>query len=153
MIANKSKGLISFTSSPGGFMGSPMASMYSSTKSFVTLFATSIAGELHDDGIDVTVVHPSPTNTGFYSNAGLLSALKFFQKTAVSPDDIADVLFKYAGRSVIVDHGYYTFMNRIALKILDITALTDLLWVFVKGQGYFKALKSDGLKKMANKTK
>jgi short-subunit dehydrogenase len=66
-------------------MPSPMASLYSSTKSFITNFACSIAGECVADNIDVIVVHPSPTNTGFYKNAGLLSALKFFQKTAVCP--------------------------------------------------------------------
>jgi short-subunit dehydrogenase len=60
-------------------MPSPMASLYIATKSFVTNFACSIAGECVVDEIDVIVVHPSPINTGFYKNAGLFSALTFFQ--------------------------------------------------------------------------
>jgi short-subunit dehydrogenase len=66
MRARSQKGLIAFTSSPGGFMPSLMAPLYSATKSFVTNFACSIAGECVVDEIDVIVVHPLPINTTFY---------------------------------------------------------------------------------------
>ncbi|KAJ3077832.1 hypothetical protein HDU99_000946, partial [Rhizoclosmatium hyalinum] len=143
MLSSSLRGAIFFTSSPGGFMASPMASMYSTTKAFLTNFATSIAPELAPAGIDVCVVHPSPTNTGFYSGAGLMSALKFFQGTAVSPQQIADALFRCVGRTVVADHGYYSVINRLLLKVLDYTVMSDLMVLFVKDQGDFKAIKAD----------
>lgn len=68
MVQAKLKGLVVFTSSPGGFFPSPLTVMYASTKSFLTTFGASIAPELAIDGIDVVVVHPSPVATNFYSN-------------------------------------------------------------------------------------
>ncbi|KAJ3137227.1 hypothetical protein HK100_000735 [Physocladia obscura] len=153
MINEKLRGCICFTSSPGGFMASPMATLYSTTKAFLTNFATSIAPELVVEGIDVCVVHPSPTNTGFYSGAGLMSALKFFQRTAVSPQQIADALFKCVGRTVVADHGYYSVANRLLLKILDYTVMSDLMLIFVRGQADFVNIKKDQLAKIEAKKK
>ncbi|KAI9353583.1 hypothetical protein BDR26DRAFT_910542 [Obelidium mucronatum] len=147
MIAGKTKGAICFTSSPGGFMASPMACMYSTTKAFLTNFATSIAPELVVEGIDVCVVHPSPTNTGFYQGAGLMSALKMFQKTAVSPQQIANALFMCVGRTVVADHGYYSVLNRILLKFVDYTVMSDLMVLFVRDQADFKNIKADQIAK------
>ncbi|KAI8608138.1 putative short-chain dehydrogenase, partial [Chytriomyces sp. MP71] len=148
MVQEKLKGAILFTSSPGGFMASPMATLYSTTKAFLTNFATSIAPELVVDGIDVCVVHPSPTNTGFYQGAGLMSALKLFQRTAVGPQEIVDALFRCVGRTVVADHGYYSVANRILLKLLDYTVMSDLMWLFVRDQADFKNIKADQLAKL-----
>jgi short-subunit dehydrogenase len=52
-----------FTSSPAGAMCSPFASIYGSTKAFLTEFAMSLAPEVKYNGIDVVVVHPSPAHT------------------------------------------------------------------------------------------
>ena len=38
MATEKLKGLISFTSTPGGFFPAPLTTMYSSTKAFLTVF-------------------------------------------------------------------------------------------------------------------
>ena len=63
-------GLIAYTSSSASFVPNPLSSLYASTKSFMTLFATSVAGEVHSMGIDVVVVHPSPMDTNFFNEAG-----------------------------------------------------------------------------------
>ncbi|KAJ3341202.1 hypothetical protein HDU83_006716 [Entophlyctis luteolus] len=151
MVAAKQRGCICFTSSPGGFMPSPMATLYSSTKAFLTNFGASIAGELAPNGIDVCVVHPSPTDTGFYNGVGLLSALKMFQKTSVQPQDIADTLFRCVGRTVCAEHGYYTVLNRLLLKLIDYTVMSDLMFAFVRTQKDFVNIKSDQEKKLAAK--
>jgi NAD(P)-dependent dehydrogenase (short-subunit alcohol dehydrogenase family) len=53
-----------------GFVPNPLSSLYASTKSFLTLFATSVAAELRSSGIDVVVVHPSPIASNFFNDAG-----------------------------------------------------------------------------------
>ena len=75
---------IVFTSSPAGFMPCPFSSMYGATKAFLTEFASSVAAEVRADGVDVTVVHPSPTNSNFYArkDTHALDALAFFKSTA-----------------------------------------------------------------------
>ena len=39
---------------------------YGATKAFLTEFAVSIAPELKNEGIDISVVHPSPVDSMFY---------------------------------------------------------------------------------------
>ena len=45
----------------------------------LTHFATSLAGEVRQDGIDVSVLHPSPVATSFYAGAHAMPTLKFFE--------------------------------------------------------------------------
>ena len=78
-----------------------------------------------------------------------MSALKFFQGTAVSPQQIADALFRCVGRTVVADHGYYSVINRLLLKVLDYTVMSDLMVLFVRDQGDFKAIKADQEAKIA----
>ncbi len=72
-------------------MACPFSSMYGATKAFLTEFAASIAPEVRADGVDVTVVHPSPTNSNFYArkDTHALDALAFFKSTATGPERIA----------------------------------------------------------------
>jgi len=60
MRAKKLKGCVTFTSSPAGLMPCPFSVLYGATKAYLTSFAQSLAPEIYSDGIDVTVVHPSP---------------------------------------------------------------------------------------------
>jgi short-subunit dehydrogenase len=116
---SKRRGLITFTSSSAAYLPNPMATIYGSTKAFLTEFAASLAPEVYSQGIDVVVVHPSPTHSRFYDNVGHLAALKLFQKTAVSPAIIADVLFASVGRCVIRDQGYFSIITSMWFKVVD----------------------------------
>lgn len=51
MLDSGAKGLIAFTSSPAGAMCSPFASIYGSTKAFLTEFAMSLAPEVKFNGV------------------------------------------------------------------------------------------------------
>ena len=54
------KGCFVYTSSASACMPSPFAVTYASTKSFLSMFAISLAPEVKWMGIDVLAVHPSP---------------------------------------------------------------------------------------------
>jgi short-subunit dehydrogenase len=137
------------TSLLAGFVPNPLSSLYASTKSFLTLFATSIAAEVRSEGIDVVVVHPSPIASNFFDHAGTLTCpapvvgygcplptahtfvscvlvatgtldvLMSFKKLAVGPSVIADVIFSSAGRFVVRDQGLVTILFRVILKFVD----------------------------------
>ena len=68
LVAKKRKGCIVFTSSVAGFIPTPFAVMYASTKAFVSQFAASLHIECQALGIDVCAIHPSPVASQFYSN-------------------------------------------------------------------------------------
>ncbi len=115
----KLRGALVFTSSPAGLMPCPFSVMYGATKAFLTAFATSLAPEVAVDGIDVMVVHPSPTTSNFYNSAHKLDALEMFRKTGTSPSCIANAMLRSIGRTSVCDQGYYSFSVRILLKVRE----------------------------------
>eukprot|EP00035_Acanthoeca_spectabilis_P034803 m.30989 g.30989 ORF g.30989 m.30989 type:complete len:321 (-) comp6875_c0_seq1:470-1432(-) len=127
MVDKKLRGLIAFTSSSAGFVPNPLSSLYASTKSFLTLFGTSVAAELRSSGVDVVVVHPSPIASNFFDGAGTLDVLMSFKKLAVGPSVIADVIFSSAGRFVVRDQGLVTILFRVVLKFVDFNFFCELV--------------------------
>lgn len=120
MVATKRRGLFAFTSSAGQYFPGPTAALYASTKSFMTSFAISIAGEVKDCGIDVVVAHPSPVQSRFYEGtASILSSLRSAQKAGVAPVVIADGIIKCAGRLLVWDQGSLCAIFRLVLKTFD----------------------------------
>eukprot|EP01043_Picozoa_sp_COSAG02_P032188 COSAG02_NODE_2141_length_9686_cov_3.045791_8_plen_305_part_00 len=127
MQAEGLRGGIAFTSSPASFMATPFTTMYGSTKAFLSEFGASLAPEIKSHGIDVCVVHPSPTASNFYDSKHVthtIDAMDFFKKTACGPEKIAEAIFASLGRLVIVDQGWYPIALRALLKIVDVPFLT-----------------------------
>lgn len=144
MIARKAKGLITFTSSASCYLPGPTATLYSPSKAFLTNFATTIAAENHDVGIDVVVIHPSPVNTNFYKNEGpALSSLKTAQKAAASPMNIADQIFASAGRLTVWDQGTTCAAFRVVNKIIDFQIFTEIITRFAFLNGDHGRLKKE----------
>ncbi|KAI8908512.1 hypothetical protein EDD86DRAFT_207869 [Gorgonomyces haynaldii] len=142
MIERSQKGLVCFTSSSGGFLPSPMGSIYSSTKIWMTNFAVSIGAELYQDGIDTMVVHPSPIASNFYKNANGMSVLLSAEKGAQGPSVIADVIWKNAGRFVVVDQGWISVLLKIVLKMLEWNTLGELMRFVIPLSGDYKRFKA-----------
>ncbi|KAJ3280782.1 hypothetical protein HK104_000402 [Borealophlyctis nickersoniae] len=141
MLKRGDKGLIEFTSSSGGFIPGSMTGVYSSTKAFLTNFAATLAAEVKEAGIDVMVVHPSPIASNFFDNAGSMSVLQLVKKTALPPIVVADAIFRCAGHTTVVDHGAYSFLIRMFLKVLDWNVFAELMVLTVRTSGDYKALK------------
>ncbi|ESL08015.1 hypothetical protein TRSC58_04290 [Trypanosoma rangeli SC58] len=128
MMERRRRGLVAFTSSSAGYFPGPTATMYSSSKAFLTNFATTLAAEVRHAGIHVVVIHPSPVKTNFYKNCGpTLNSLNTMQKMAISPTHIAEEIFASAGRLTVWDQGLTTAAFRVANKIFDFQFLTELV--------------------------
>jgi short-subunit dehydrogenase len=136
------KGLIAFTSSPANIIPSPFSCFYGATKSLLTHFATSLACEVAPEGIDVSVLHPSPVATNFYTGAHNLPTLLLFKSTATGADVVAQSLLNGIGRSVVIDQGYYPFLFRFLLRIIEPTFLAEILAVFAPYVNDYKYMKS-----------
>eukprot|EP00009_Paramoeba_aestuarina_P007547 CAMPEP_0201523154 /NCGR_PEP_ID=MMETSP0161_2-20130828/18784_1 /ASSEMBLY_ACC=CAM_ASM_000251 /TAXON_ID=180227 /ORGANISM="Neoparamoeba aestuarina, Strain SoJaBio B1-5/56/2" /LENGTH=322 /DNA_ID=CAMNT_0047922163 /DNA_START=51 /DNA_END=1019 /DNA_ORIENTATION=- len=146
MIQKKLKGCVVFTSSPAGGIPCPFSVMYGTSKAFITEFATSLAGELYHDGIDVLAAHPSPVDTRFYNapSASKSSSVALFRKTAAPPTVICDYMFATVGRfTSVVDQGYYCFTQKMILKILDWNFFASMLMIFSKSTDEYQTLMKD----------
>ena len=148
------RGCVVFTGSPAGFLPSPFSVMYGSTKAFVTEFASSLSCEVRSDGIDVSVVHPSPVGTRFYDKADMIDEIKFFKKTVTGPDTLARALLAAPGRLVVYDQGYYPFVVQCLLMVVNKSFLTEIMCRIAHTLGSFKEIKiaSALVKKSAKKT-
>lgn len=144
----KKPGLITFTSSAAAYLLGPTATMYSASKAFITNFATTLAAENRDIGVDVTVVHPSPIMSNFYKGtADQMANLKNAMKMAQGPDVIAQLLFRSAGRLVVVDQGIVCAGFRLANKVADFAFLNELAAIFAsKFNEDHVAMRKKGLK-------
>tara|TARA_R110002050_G_scaffold2771_2_gene15421 strand:- start:530 stop:979 length:450 start_codon:yes stop_codon:yes gene_type:complete len=143
-------GCVVFTSSPAGAMPCPFSVIYGSSKAFITEFATSLAGEVRLQGIDVLVAHPSPVDTNFYHapSASKSASVTFFRKTASPPTVICDYMFRTVGRyTCVVEQGYFAFMQKFIFKVLDPSFFASLLMVFSWTTAEYKTLTQDRKKK------
>jgi short-subunit dehydrogenase len=106
MVQKKMKGCIVFTSSVAGFIPTPFAAMYASTKAFVSQMAACIHIEVQNLGIDVCAVHPSPVASNFYDKVEhKIELMEAAQKSAVPPDDLPNEIFKSIGVCALRDLG------------------------------------------------
>eukprot|EP00160_Parvularia_atlantis_P002840 Unigene12364_Nuclearia_a/m.37576 Unigene12364_Nuclearia_a/g.37576 ORF Unigene12364_Nuclearia_a/g.37576 Unigene12364_Nuclearia_a/m.37576 type:complete len:328 (-) Unigene12364_Nuclearia_a:74-1057(-) len=139
MLDRKQRGLIAFTSSSAGFIPTPLAAMYASTKAFLTTFAASISAEVKSFGIDVVVVHPSPISTRFYNNADGMQAVIASASLGQPPRVIADAIFTAAGRFTVVDQGLVTQAMKVFLaKMLDWNFFAEVMTHVAPFTGDFK---------------
>jgi len=138
MLDAKRPGLLAYTSSSACLFPNPFASIYASTKAFLTMFAASVAAEVRSQGIDVVVVHPSPMATNFFKAGEGLDMLMAFKKVAAGPSVIADVIFSSAGRFVIRDQGAVTIFFRMLLKVLDTCFFAEITSLFAHTTGDYK---------------
>ncbi len=100
-----------------------------------------MAAELYSDGIDVVVVHPSPTSSNFFKKAGAISALKLFQKTAQPPDYIASAIFSSAGRYCVRDQGYFSIFTKLVLKVIDWNVLAEIMKYALGSNSDYQSIK------------
>lgn len=106
MVSSRRKGCIVFTSSVAGYIPTPFAAMYASTKSFVSQLACCLHIEVKNLGIDVCAVHPSPVASNFYDKVDhRIELMEAAQKSAVPPEDLPNEIFKSIGACALRDLG------------------------------------------------
>jgi len=106
LVSKKLPGCFVMTSSVAGYIPSPFASMYASTKAFLSQFACCLNVELKALGIDVCAVHPSPVASNFYEKVEhRIELMESAQKSAVAPDVLPDEILRSVGVCALRDIG------------------------------------------------
>ena len=148
MLDRNERGLVEFTSSSSAFLPNPLASIYASTKAFLSAFGPSIASELRPRGIDVLVVHPSPIASRFLENAKGFSAAMSSAAVAVGPHVVANGIWRTAGRVVMYDQGFTTvIMKLVIIKLLDYNFVSEAMFRLGSLSGDYKTFDSQRRKR------
>ncbi len=88
------RGRILNAASVAGFEPGPMLALYLATKAFMLSWSESLATELQDTGVTLTVLCPGPEDAEFIDNASGLSAPLFHDGAFVAPQEIAVTAYR-----------------------------------------------------------
>lgn len=92
-MINRGDGKILNVGSVAGFQPGPLLAVYHASKAFVVSFSESLAKELEDTGVSVTVLCPGPTDTQFFERADMENARILEDGIVMEPDKIAEIGF------------------------------------------------------------
>ena len=127
MVSQKRRGCVVFTSSVAGFIPTPFAVMYASTKAFVSQFAASLHIENKPLGIDVCAIHPSPVKSQFYSNLDhKVDLIQAAAANAVRPEDITSDILRSVGVCAYRDLGALAWSTRLGTFFLPYNLFAEL---------------------------
>jgi short-subunit dehydrogenase len=93
MVA-RGRGKILNLGSVAGFQPGPLMAIYHASKAFIVSFSESIADELQDTGVTVTVLCPGPTDTYFFERADMEDARIVNEATLMGPEEVAEIGYK-----------------------------------------------------------
>jgi uncharacterized protein len=82
-MRDRRQGRILITGSVAGFIPGAFQAVYNGTKAFLDSFSFALRNELKDSGVTVTCLMPGPTDTEFFTRAGL-------EDTKVGAEEKAD---------------------------------------------------------------
>jgi len=130
LVLKKQKGCIVFTSSVAGFIPTPFAAMYASTKAFISQFACSLNIEVKSLGIDVCAVHPSPVASNFYDKVDhKIELMEAAQKSAVPPQELPNAIFRSIGVCALHDIGSLAWSTRMGTFFIPYNLFTGIFAV------------------------
>ena len=131
MVAKKQTGCVVFTSSVAGFIPTPFAAMYASTKAFVSQLAACLHIEVKPLGIDVCAIHPSPVASNFYSKLDhKVEMIEAAAKNAIQPDAITDDMLRSIGVCAYRDLGTLAWATRMGTFFLPYNLFSELFATF-----------------------
>lgn len=89
-LVERNAGGVLSVGSTAGLQPLPTQATYSAGKAFVNTFSESLATELYDTGVHVTVVEPGPVKTEFFDVAGDVPVEKLPASAWVTPRGVAE---------------------------------------------------------------
>ncbi|OYU32138.1 MAG: short-chain dehydrogenase [Comamonadaceae bacterium PBBC2] len=97
-MSQRQRGAILFVSSLSGWMPQPYMAQYGATKSYIMGLAAGLHFEMKDQGVDVSVLSPGPTDTPMAKATGIDFAS--MGMSIMSPQDVARCGLNALGRQL-----------------------------------------------------
>lgn len=120
-MAARGRGGVLIVSSVGGFVPLPYYAVYSGTKALLQNWGEALAVEMRGSGVDVLVLAPGDTRTGFQEAAGEMST-----KWSKVEDVVGEALAGL-GRKVVVVPGLENRLSVIASRLLPRKWFLDIV--------------------------
>jgi short-subunit dehydrogenase len=128
-LVQRGRGAIIITGSVAGRIPMPLHGVYSATKAFDMLFGEALAVELAEQGVDVLVLEPGPTETEFQAVAGE------FAHAGESAADVVAVALEALGRQPTVVSGWQNWLRAaVATRLLPRPLLAHVARDVVEAQ-------------------
>jgi len=93
-MIRRNQGRIMNTASIAGFEPGPLLAVYHASKAFVLSFTEALATELEDTDLTVTALCPGPTDTDFFTKAGMMDTKAFQKAHVMAPQQVAELAYK-----------------------------------------------------------
>ncbi len=117
-MVERGSGRVLNVGSVAGFLPGPNFATYFATKAFVLSFSESLASELADTGVTVTVLCPGPVATGFVEAAGMAKS-GLFDAVATDARSVAEFGYRAMERGeVVAVPGVATRVSLLQLRFL-----------------------------------
>ena len=102
MLKRRHGGILNIAST-AAFQPGPLMAVYYATKAYVLSFSEALANELNGSGVNVSVLCPGPTWSGFQNSAGMESS-KLFHRGVMNAQDVAEMAYRkfMKGQTTIV---------------------------------------------------
>ena len=121
-MVSRGQGRVLYTSSIAAEMPAPFEAVYGASKAFELSFAEAVRNELKDTGVTITALQPGPTETNFFTRAGLEDT-KVGQDKKDDPAEVARQGFEalMAGKDHVVAG---SFKNKVQSVLAQVTPET-----------------------------
>eukprot|EP01139_Manchomonas_bermudensis_P010252 Amastigsp_a340126_130.p2 type:complete len:236 gc:universal Amastigsp_a340126_130:953-246(-) len=130
MITAKHRGCIVFTSSQASFFPSPLSTVYSGSKAFISSYAQAMAVEAGPHGIDVMSLQPGYMRSNFTKDLPNLKLWDKLNSIGQYPEEVAENMFRAVGRLTLLDSGIFSWGSRLLTKVIDLNPLVTLITAF-----------------------
>lgn len=123
----RGEGKILNVASTAAFQPGPLMAVYYATKAYVLFFSEAIANELRGTPVQVSVLCPGPTRTGFQQRAGTQSSI-FFDWVAMDAETVA--LAGYRGlmnNKLLIIPGMMNRVLAFGVRFLPRRLVTDIV--------------------------
>ncbi len=124
-MVEKNKGRILNVASIASYVPGPRMSVYYATKAFVKSFAEAVRYEVRKTDVEISILCPGPTETGFIKSSNL-DDVKLFGKNALyTAEGVADYTIKHIDKGIIIPG----FLNRLGVFLSKIIPNFILLFL------------------------
>lgn len=126
-------GKILNVASTAAFKPGPLMSVYYATKAYVLSFSESIAAEIRNTGVSITVLCPGPTDTEFFKKVSdtLVKLMKFNKMS--SPAEVAACGYKAMNKNKLVAiPGLTNRVYTVIVKFFPRKLFAELMYVLKK---------------------
>ena len=127
-MARRGRGGIINISSVAGTLPGPHMAVYYATKAYILSFTEALAAEMKGTGVQVTVLAPGVTRTGFHERAGMANSRLLKWSAPMSAEAVARIGYQgYCRGRTVVATGLMNKLSMMCTRLLPNAVLNPVI--------------------------